>query len=313
MGMRVLVTGGAGFIGANLCRRLLEDDHDVVVIDNLSTGYRSNLAGLALDFREADIRDARAVASAARRADAIVHLAARASVPRSIESPALTHAVNVNATMNVLLEARELGAHLVFASSSSVYGANKQLPKREDMRPQPMSPYAVSKLAAESYVLAFQHVYDMSSLAFRFFNVYGPLQSAGHAYAAVIPSFMAALQAGKPLIVFGDGAQCRDFTSVDTVVGVLADAVNRRVSSDDAINLAFGTRVSLLELIDLLEQVAGRRARTQHVDERVGDVRASQADGSRLRALFPHAQPQELRAGLEMTLAWFETEAARQR
>lgn len=310
--MRVLVTGGAGFIGANLARRLVDDGAHVVVIDNLSTGYRSNLTDLPVEFHEADIRDPAAVAKAARGVDTIVHLAARASVPRSIEDPGLTHAVNVDATMNVLLQAREQAAHLIFASSSSVYGANQQLPKREDMRPRPLSPYAVSKLAAESYVLAFQHVYGIDSLAFRFFNVYGPLQAAGHAYAAVVPAFVDALLAGTALTVYGDGEQCRDYTAVDTVVGVLADAVSRRVTCEDAVNLAFGTRTSLLELIELLEEVVGVPARVEHRDQRPGDVRASQADSSRLLSLFPAARPQELRVGLARTVDWFRTGAALQ-
>ncbi len=311
--MRVLVTGGAGFIGTNLSRRLIGEGHDVVVLDNLSSGYRSNIIGLQLDFREADILDRDALASACKGVDTIVHLAARGSVPRSIEDPGLTHAVNVDGTMNVLLAAREQGAHLIYSSSSSVYGANQELPKREAMRTRPQSPYAVSKLASESYVLAFQHVYGMPALAFRFFNVYGPLQSAGHPYAAVIPAFVDALLAGRPLQVHGDGEQSRDFTSVDTVVDIVAEAVNRRICSDDAVNLAFGTRTSLRELIALLEQVADRKADITHVPGRAGDVRASQADNARLLGLFPAAVPQDLGVGLKATVAWFQAAGLHQR
>ncbi|MGI8415396.1 MAG: NAD-dependent epimerase/dehydratase family protein [Nakamurella sp.] len=305
--MRVLVTGGAGFIGANLSRRLIGDGHAVVVLDNLSSGFRSNLSGLHLDLRVADILDLDALRAATKGVDTIVHLAAQGSVPRSIEDPWLTHAVNVDGTMNVLLAARREGAHIIYSSSSSVYGADQALPKRETMHARPQSPYAVSKLSSESYVLAFQHVYGIPALVFRFFNVYGPLQSAGHAYAAVVPAFLEALLADKPLTVYGDGQQSRDFTSVDTIVGVLAEAVNRRVRSDDAVNLAFGSRTSLLELIALLEQVSSRRAVVTHVPERPGDVRASQADNTRLLALFPDAAPQDLCVGLRTTLDWFQT------
>ncbi len=308
--MRVLVTGGAGFIGGNLCRRLCTDGHEVVVLDNLSSGFRANLAGLDLDFREADIRDAPAVASAARNADSIVHLAARPSVPRSIADPALTNDINVNGTVNTLLAAREVEAHVIFASSSSVYGANEQLPKHEELCPRPVSPYAASKLAAESYVLAFRHAYGFPALAFRLFNVFGPRQAAGHAYAAVVPAFVDALLGGRTITVYGDGTQSRDFTPVASVVDVLSASISRRVSHELPVNLAFGGRTTLLELIATLEELTSLSARVLHEPERPGDVRASQADQTRLRRLFPEARARDLREGLDETIAWFRAEAA---
>lgn len=311
--MRVLITGGAGFIGANLCQRLVDGGHDVAVIDNFSSGFRSNLEGIEADVREADIRDLQALRSAARGVETVVHLAARPSVPRSIEDPRLSHDVNANGTVNVLLAARDEGAHVIFASSSSVYGANKRLPKREDMRPQPLSPYAASKLAGESYLFAFGHVYQLPVLAFRLFNVYGPLQSAGHGYAAVIPSFVDHLLKDHPLIIHGDGKQCRDFTSVGSAVGVLASAVERTVSCEDPVNLALGTRTTLLGVVALLEQITERHALVRHGPERAGDVRASQADSTRLRGLFSHAEPQSLDQGIRATIHWFEYGAAQQR
>ncbi len=309
--MKVLVTGGAGFIGANLCRRLVSDGYEVRVIDNLSSGSAANLADVDVDFVESDIRDTARLAAAAQRCDTIVHLAARGSVPRSVEDPIETHDVNVNGTLNVLVAARDEGAHVVFSSSSSVYGANRELPKRETMRTEPMSPYAASKLAGEAYALSFAHVYGLKALVFRFFNVYGPLQAAGHAYAAVIPVFIDAMMRDRPVPVFGDGKQSRDFTSVATVVEVLSRAVTERTTSPTPVNLAFNTRTSLLELLGLLENLIGRTPDVQFLDPRAGDIVASQADPTRLHDLFPGITPHTLDDGLRATISWFDERAFR--
>ncbi len=308
--MKLLVTGGAGFIGANLCRRMVEDGHEVRVIDNLTTGAQENVDGIDVELLTADIRDADALKRAAAGGDTIVHLAARGSVQRSVAEPLETHDVNVNGTLNVLTIAREVDAHVVFSSSSSVYGANLELPKRETMRTEPMSPYAASKLAGESYALAYQRVYEMPVLVFRFFNVYGPLQPAGHVYAAVVPTFVDALLRGRPLQIHGDGEQSRDFTSVSSVVEVLSRAVTGRTTSTRPVNLAFNTRTTLLELVALLEEITGATAKLEFVDARAGDVRASQADPASLLALFSGLAPQPLRAGLVDTVAWFESRPA---
>ena len=308
--MRVVVTGGAGFVGANLCRVLLEQDHSVVVIDDLSTGYRSNLEGLDVELHVESILDVDLLAKVVIGADSIVHLAARGSVPRSLADPVRTNTVNVTGTLNVLQAAREVGAHVVVASSSSVYGANTTTPKHEELTPQPMSPYAVSKLAAESYGLAFRTSYNLDTLVFRFFNIFGPLQSARHPYAAVIPCFISALLDDEHLKLYGDGIQSRDFTSVRSVTTILADAVQRRVTHDRPVNLAFGGNTTLLELISRLENLTGRTATVDLLEARVGDVRASQADSSLLRTLFPQAQAESLEGGLQAALGWFvETNA----
>src|SRR5690606_26059571 len=203
---------------------------------------------------------------------AIVHLGARPSVPRSVADPVASHDVNATGTLNVLEAARRAGdVHVVAASSSSVYGANPTLPKHEDLAPRPLSPYAASKLATESYTLAWQHSYGLPTLAFRFFNVFGPLQPAGHAYAAVVPAFVSAALAGEPLPVHGDGTQSRDFTYVDTVCAVITDAVLRRVTSPEQVNLAFGSRTTLLEVIDLLSELLGEELPVRHTEPRVGD------------------------------------------
>jgi UDP-glucose 4-epimerase len=308
--VNVVVTGGAGFIGANLCRRLLEEDsiERVIVVDDLSSGTLANLEGVDVDFVEGSIVDAALLDEAFAGCHAVVHLAARGSVPRSIEDPVATHVANATGTLHVLEAARRAGnLHVILASSSSVYGANPELPKREDMRTLPVSPYAASKLAAESYALAHQRSYGLPVLALRFFNVFGPLQPAGHAYAAVIPAFTAAAMAGQPIPMHGDGEQSRDFTYVGTVIEVLTDAVVREVTHPEAVNLAFGTRVSLLGIVAKLEAILGRPLEIHHGDPRAGDVRHSQADATRLHELFPEVAAVELDDGLRATVAWFQS------
>jgi UDP-glucose 4-epimerase len=304
--MKVVITGGAGFIGANLVRGLVDvPGLKLVVIDDLSTGDAANLAGLDVPFVNGSVLDPSLLDDVLIGADAVVHLAAIPSVPRSLADPVASHEANAGGTLLVLEAARRAGGpHVIVASSSSVYGANVELPKREEMRAHPLSPYAVSKLAAETYALAYGYCFGMDVLAFRFFNVFGPLQSSGHAYAAVIPSFVHAALTEQPLRVHGDGSQTRDFTYVGTVVAVLTDAVIRRVTSDMAVNLAFGTRTSLLEVIAELEAVIGRPVTVSHDPSRPGDVHDSQADNSRLRELFPNLAPVGLSDGLRATVHW---------
>lgn len=306
--MKVVVTGGAGFIGANLVRHLLQTPEitDVVVVDDLSTGVRENLAGLDIDFREGTILDTALLDDAFAGASAVVHLAALPSVPRSIENPLASHEVNATGTLQVLEAARRAGSpHMIVASSSSVYGSNPELPKHEGMRTAPMSPYAVSKLATETYTLAHAACYGMDVLPLRFFNVFGPLQPAGHAYAAVIPAFVDAALAGRPLPVNGDGTNTRDFTFVDSVAGVITQAIQKRVTSPGPVNLAFGTRTSLNELIELLSETIGQQLEVEYREPRKGDVPHSQADCSRLRNLFPDLEPVPLEKGLRATVDWF--------
>jgi UDP-glucose 4-epimerase len=306
--MRVAITGGAGFIGANLARLLATDEQvsHVTVVDDLSTGRRENLAGVTVDLHVGTILDPEVLDSAFAGADAIVHLAARPSVSRSLEDPIASHHANATGTIEVLEAARRVGRpHLVVASSSSVYGANPTLPKSEDLRTQPLSPYAVSKLATESYSLAYAHCFDLPVLAFRFFNVYGPLQPAGHAYAAVVPAFLDAALRGQPLLIDGDGGQTRDFTYVGSVAVAIREALVRGLMSQDPVNLAFGTRRTVLDLVAELEALFGHDLTREHREPRQGDVRHSQADSSRLAALLPDVAPIELRYGLEATLAWF--------
>lgn len=309
--MKIVVTGGAGFIGANLCRMLSGTDgiQEVVAFDNLSTGFRSNLDGVDATLVEASILDPDALDTTLDGAAAVVHLGARGSVPRSVADPIASHEANATGTAQVLEAARRAGdLHVVVASSSSVYGANTTLPKVEDMVARPVSPYAASKLATESYTLAWQHTYGLPTLAFRFFNVFGPLQPPWHDYAAVVPAFLSAALHGRPLPVHGDGTQSRDFTFVGTVCEVLTEAVLRRVVSDTPVNLAFGSRTSLLDMIVVLEELLGRAVEVEHLPTRAGDVRHTQADNSRLRELFPDVTPVSLEEGLATTVEWFRTQ-----
>lgn len=307
--MNILITGGAGFIGANLARYILDEDpsSNVRVIDDLSTGRRENLNGVDVEFVEASILDYAALSAATRDVDSIVHLGAIPSVPRSIANPRATHEANSTGTLNVLEAARETNVgHVVVASSSSVYGSNPKLPKSEFDWTRPMSPYAVSKLATEGYAIAYQYAYGLKTLAFRFFNVFGPLQAADHAYAAVIPKFLDATLEGRPASVHGDGLQSRDFTYVDTVCAVIASAVRNQTYTTDPVNLAYGTNTTLLELLEEMEGQLETPIAREHTDPRIGDVRASQADNSRIRELFPHVEPVELTEGLAATIEWFK-------
>ena len=239
-------------------------------------------------------------------ADAIVHLAARPSVPRSLKDPVASHTANATGTITVLEAMRAAGVPaIVTASSSSVYGANPTLPKSENLATLPMSPYAASKLATEAYTLAYQASFGIKALAFRFFNVFGPLQAAGHAYAVVVPAFISAALNGEPLTVFGDGNQSRDFTFVDTVGAVIREAVVGRVTSAEPVNLAFGTRVDLLTVIEMLETILGGPLEVTHTEARKGDVPHSQADQRRVRELFPQVEPIDLETGLRATIDWF--------
>ena len=305
--MRILVTGGAGFIGSNLVRRLLDAGDSVAVIDDLSTGYRANIEGLPIDFTEASILDEDALQQAAAGAEAIIHLGALGSVPRSVQDPMASHHANATGTLMVCMAALREGAYVTAASSSSVYGSVPDLPRVESLPTRPMSPYAVTKLATESYLLAFAASYGMQTLPFRFFNVYGPRQAAGHVYAAVIPVFIDAAMRGIPLPVNGDGLQSRDFTFVDTVTWVLADAAHRQVTSDRPVNLAIGANVTLLDLVAALEILLGRALLIEHRPPRVGDIHASQSKPVLLRSLFPKVPETPFEAGLEATVDWFKT------
>lgn len=307
--MRVAVTGGAGFIGGNFCRSLLRQPGITVsVIDDLSAGDRGNLEGLDVSFVDGSILDAVALDEALAGADSVVHLAARPSVARSIDDPEATHEANATGTLAVLEGVRRADiSHLVVASSSSVYGGNLVSPKSEELATRPLSPYAASKLATEAYALAYQASFGIRTIVFRFFNVYGPLQPAGHAYAACIPAFITAALEGRPVTINGDGKQSRDFTFVEDVARVVREAVRAKMHSENPVNLAFGGSVDLLTLVTEIEEIVGHEVEIEHAPERPGDVRHSKSDPTELLRRFPGITPLPLRAGLSETVSWWRT------
>lgn len=302
---KIAVTGGAGFIGSNLVERLLSHGHEVTVLDDLSTGLKSNLDLTKVTFHELSLTDRDGLAKAVSGVDAIVHLGARGSVPRSLKNPIATHDVNATGTLNVLEAARSNGAHVIFSSSSSVYGRNGQLPKDESMWLSPLTPYAASKLAAEGYVQAYGAAYDVPVTLLRFFNVFGPKQRPDHEYAAVLPKWIWKAMNNEAIDVYGDGSQTRDFTYVRTVLDVVDDALNRGVRTEGAVNLAYGNRISLLTTIDLLK-AHFPDLKVNFQGDRAGDVKNSQNDPILLNKLFPGIKPTEFEVALNETVNWLK-------
>ena len=312
--VRALVTGGAGFIGSHIVRRLLGAGYEVRVIDNLATGRLSNLEEVFddIEFFEADICDVEALPEIVSGCDAVVHLAALPSVPRSIANPAASHEVNASGTLNLLVASREAGVQrLVFASSSSIYGAARELPKREDMRPLPISPYAVSKLAAESYCRSFYEVYGLETVALRYFNVFGPRQNPWSEYAAVVPKFIAAFQNNESPVIFGDGEQSRDFTYIENVVNANIAALKTPGIGGRVYNIACGRGVSLNEIASHLKEELGAVVDVEHGPERLGDVRHSLADISQARADLGYEPSVSLSEGIRRTVEYFKAENER--
>ncbi len=308
--MKCLVTGGAGFIGSHVADRLARDGHRVRVVDNLSTGSEANLESVrdAIEFLHADLRDPAVCARAVAGCEVVFHLAAMPSVPRSMADPLGCHEHNVDATVHLVLAARDAGARrVVFSSSSSVYGDTPTLPKVESAELLPKSPYAAAKLAGEQYVVALARAGMIEGVALRYFNIFGPRQSPGSAYAAVVPVFMAAARDGAQAPVHGDGGQTRDFTYVDNAVSanlLAATGPADRVSGQ-VCNVGAGQRTSLLDLVGLIAEVAGRPLGVEHLPPRAGDVRDSLASLERAGQVLGYRPSVSLREGLGRTWEWF--------
>lgn len=302
---KVAVTGGAGFVGSNLTSRLILEGYEVVVIDDLSTGLLSNVRRQEVNFHHISITDSKALKSALIDCETIFHFAARGSVPRSIKNPVATNDVNATGTLNVLEVARLSGAHVIFSSSSSVYGRNMQLPKDESMWLGPMTPYAASKLAAEGYVQAYSSAYGLPTTLLRFFNIFGPYQRPDHEYAAVIPKWIWLAMHGKPIDVYGDGSASRDFTYIETVVDIAVSAMKEKVITEGAVNLAYGNRIFLNDVISMLKNHFPE-LKVNYTGNRLGDVKESQNNPKLLNSLFPSIAPKPFEDALSETINWLK-------
>jgi nucleoside-diphosphate-sugar epimerase len=307
-----LVTGGAGFIGSHLAEALIGRGHRVRVVDSLITGKRRNLEHLpAVEFMEGDLADPEVAVKAAAGMDYVLHQAAIPSVPRSVKDPITSNRANIDASLNILVAARDAGVkRLVYAGSSSAYGNTDTLPKREDMPAGPLSPYALQKYVAEEYCQMFTRLYGFETVTIRYFNVFGPRQDPGSPYSGVISLFSTALLDGRQPVIYGDGEQTRDFTFVANVVDGVLRACEAPKAAGEVINVATGGRISLNELLRTMNQIVGTDIKAVYKEPRAGDVRDSQADITKARTLLGYQPRVGLEEGLGHTLEWCRSEAS---
>lgn len=308
-----IVTGGAGFIGSHIAERLLRDGNRVRIIDNFATGKHVNLAHLTGDLQVHDvsITDRETLAPIFEGVDYVFHQAALASVPRSVADPLSTHEANATGTLNVLIAARDAGVkRVIYAASSSAYGDVDVDAQDETLSPHPLSPYGVSKLAGEYYCQSFTQVYGLETVALRYFNVFGPRQDETSQYSAVIPRFISTMMDGKPPTIYGDGKQSRDFTYVDNVVHGNLLALNAPEASGEVMNLAVGGSVTLLELVEKINQQLGTSFEPVHAPERTGDIKYSRADVTKAIELLDFAPIADFDEGLARTVEWFKSRNA---
>jgi len=311
MSRRVLVTGGGGFIGSNLVRGLLDRGDSVRILDNFATGNRANLAGLEDDVEvvEGELRSYERVHNAVRGVEIVFHQGALPSVPRSVQDPLTTSAVTIEGTLNVLLAARDENVHrVVYASSSSVYGNSGTLPRTETQQPDPISPYAVAKLAAERYCVSFHRVYGLETVALRYFNVFGPRQDPKSQYAAVVPRFFAAIDTNEPVPIHGDGTQSRDFTYVANVVEANVLAGEQEGAGGTVLNIATGRQASVNELADAIGAALGKPVEKHYLPIRTGDVRDSWADVEEAKRVLGYETRISLEDGLQLTAESFRSQ-----
>ena len=302
--MKVLVTGGAGFIGTNLTLDLLSSGCEVKVFDDLSTGLKANIPKDA-EFVNASILEASQIYKAIEDCEVVVHLGARGSVPRSIKDPIATHNVNATGTLNILEAARNSQCHYIFSSSSSVYGSNMILPKNEDMVLRPITPYAASKMSGEALSLGYAKSYGLAVSTFRFFNIFGPWQRPDHEYAAVLPKWISKCMKGEEIEIFGDGEQTRDFTYVGTVVNIIIDCISNKILHPEPVNLAYGNNISLNQVTDLLKNDFPD-LKVKKLSPRDGDVLHSKNDPKLIKSLYPNVDIEKFETSLEETINWFK-------
>src|ERR1044071_2998243 len=306
-----LVTGGAGFIGSHIAGALAEHGAKVRIIDNLSTGYKKNVeaVGTKVDFVQADVGDEHALKTALTDVELVFHEAAIPSVPRSVDRPLETHQASVDATFKLLLAAREHRVRrLIYAASSSAYGDQPELPKREDMRPAPLSPYAVAKLVGEYYCQVFTRVYGLETVSLRYFNVFGPRQDPTSQYSGVVSRFISSLLSGERPVIYGDGEQSRDFTYIANVVEANLNAASATGAVGRVINVATGARITLNELLAELKDLTGKHDVTaEYKEPRVGDVRHSLADNTVAQEFLGYESKVGLREGLQRTIDWWKS------
>jgi nucleoside-diphosphate-sugar epimerase len=307
--MRYLVTGGAGFIGSNIVDELVRRGHKVVVLDDLSAGKESNLADVRakIDLRVGSITDLAAVQSACNGADYVIHLAARTSVPRSVQNPIETNFVNIDGTLNVLVAARDAKVRrIVFAASSSAYGETPTLPKTEAMPADPISPYGITKYVGELYAKVFGRVYGLENACVRYFNVFGPRQDPSSQYSGVLSRFMLAVIEGQQPVVFGDGEQSRDFTFIENIVDETLRACEAQGASGMVFNGGTGARITLNQVLKLLEKISGKKIQAKYDPPRTGDIRDSQADISLAQEVLGYKPLVHFEQGLQRTWEWYK-------
>jgi len=305
---RNLVTGGAGFIGSNLARKLVSLGEEVVILDDFSTGKAENLDDLkdSVEVVRGSVCDMNAVRRATRGTDHVFHHAAVVSVVRSVDDPLSTNAVNIDGTLNCLVAAKEAGVKkFVFAASSSAYGDNPSLPKREDMKPEPLSPYAISKLAGEFYARVFHEIYGLPTVSLRYFNIFGPHQDPRSLYAAVIPIFITKILKGESPVIYGDGEQSRDFTFIDNAVQANLLAAGSQNAGGRVINVACGTRYTLNHLVSKIQELTQSGVNPTYASRRPGDVVHSQGDISLASTLLGYSPSVSFDDGLKATVNWF--------
>ena len=306
--MRFLVTGGAGFIGSNLVKRLLEKGYSIRVLDNFATGLRENLTDFIKDIEliEGDIRDFWTVVKATKGIDYIIHQAALPSIPRSIDNPLTTTEVNINGTLNILEAARFNSVQrIIYASSSSVYGDSPQMPKKEDMKPMPKSPYAITKLAGEEYCMSFYNLYGLETVALRYFNVFGPRQNPTSQYSGVIPKFINMLKNKQNPTIFGNGKSSRDFTYIDNVVDATILAVEKEAAVGNIINIACNKAYTLNDLVEKLNKIMDIKIPPIYRPEKLGDIKHSLADISKAKNMLGYKPRIDFEEGLKRTIDWW--------